>query len=82
MNSIKRGSEEPIDLCTYDVEKCFDALWTYECINDLYEAGLKNDKLTLLFKMNQSAQVAIKTAHGITQRVSITNIIMQGTVWG
>ena len=28
MNSIKRGSEEPIDLCTYDVEKCFDALWT------------------------------------------------------
>ena len=47
-NSIKRGSEEAVDLCTYDVDKCFDALWTYECINDLYEAGLKNDKLTLL----------------------------------
>ena len=28
-NSIKRGSEEPIDLCIYDVKKCFDALWRY-----------------------------------------------------
>ena len=81
INSVKRGSEEPLDLCTYDVDKCFDALWTHECINDLYESGLTNDKLTLLFKMNQSAQVAVKTAHGMTQRVSISNIIMQGTVW-
>ena len=81
MNSIKRGSEEPIDLCTYDVERCFDALWTYECINNLYESGFKNDKLTLLFKMNQCAQVAVKTSHGLTQRVNISNIIMQGTVW-
>ena len=80
-NSIKRGSEEAVDLCTYDVDKCFDALWTYECINDLYEAGLTNDKLTLLFKLNESAQVAIKTVHGLTERVDILNIIMQGTVW-
>ena len=80
-NSVKRGTEEPLDICTYDVDKCFDALWTHECINDLFESGLKNEKLTLLFKMNQSAQVAIKTAHGMTKRVSISNIIMQGTVW-
>ena len=65
-NSIKKGSEEAVDICAYDAEKCFDALWTYECINDLYEAGLQNDRLTLLFKMNASAQVAIKTPHGMT----------------
>ena len=60
LNSVKRGSEESLDLCAYDVEKCFYSLWTYECINDLYEDGLKNDKLTLLFKINQHAQIAIK----------------------
>ena len=81
-NSIKRGSQEAVDICAYDAEKCFDALWTYECINDLFDAGLQNDRLTLLFIMNQSAQVAIKTPHGITERVSILNIIMQGTTWG
>ena len=32
--------------------------------------------------MNQCAQVAVKTSHGLTQRVNISNIIMQGTVWG
>ena len=82
MNSVKKGSEESLDICAYDVEKCFDSLWTYECINDLYEDGLRNDKLTLLFNMNQHAQIAIKTPLGLTERQSIENVIMQGTVWG
>ena len=69
-------------MCAYDVEKCFDALWTYECVNNLYEAGLQNDKLSLLFEINQNAQVAVKTPHGMTKRVTIPNIIMQGTVLG
>ena len=82
MNSVKRGNKESLDVCAYDAEKCFDALWTYECVNDLFEAGLQNDKLSLLFIINQNAQVAIKTSHGMTRRVTIPNIIMQGTVWG
>ena len=82
MNSVKRGREEAVDICAYDAEKCFDSLWTYECINDLYESGLQNDKLAVLFAINKNAQVAIKTSHGMTKRVDIPNIIMQGTVWG
>ena len=82
LNSVKRGNEEPVDVCAYDAEKCFDSLWTHECINDLYESGLRNDKLAVLFAINKNAQVAIKTSHGMTRRVNISNIIMQGTVWG
>ena len=33
MNSVKRGTEEAIDICAYDAKKCFDSLWTYECKN-------------------------------------------------
>ena len=80
MNSIKRGNEEAVDICAYDAEKCFDSLWTYECINDLYESGLQNDKLAVLYAINKNAQVSIKTSHGLTKRISIPNIIMQGTV--
>ena len=47
-NSVVKGNEEAVDLQLYDVEKCFDALWVEECINDLYDAGLNNDKLPLL----------------------------------
>ena len=59
MNSIKRVNEESVDICAYDAEKCFEALWAYECINDLYESGLQNAKLTVLFEINKNAQVAI-----------------------
>ena len=82
LNSVKQGSEDALDRCAYDVDKCFDAFWTYECMNDIYEAGFKNDKWPLLFKMNQSAQVAVRTPVGMTKRETITNIIMQETVWG
>ena len=58
---VVKGSEKAVDLQMYDVEKCFDALWLQECINDIYEAGLHNDKLPLLFMENSNAKVAAKT---------------------
>ena len=81
-NSVVNGKEDPVDIQLFDVEKCFDALWLDECINDIYEAGLNNDKLVLLYLENQTANFAVKTAEGKTERTSIKNIIMQGTVWG
>ena len=82
MNSMSKGSKEPHDVQVYDLIQCFDSMWLQECINSLYEAGLDNDRLNLLYLSNASAQVAVKTAVGITDRKSIYNIVMQGTVWG
>ena len=82
LNSQKNTPEEAIDVQIYDVEQCFDALWLQEVITSLYEAGLRNDKLPLLFLENRNAQVAVKTPGGLSNRVNITNIIMQGSVWG
>ena len=66
----------------FDIEKCFDSLWLHEVINCLYEAGFRNDKLPLLFLENNNAKVAIKSKEGLSSRVSIQHIIMQGSVWG
>ena len=57
-------------------------MWIKECINDLFENGLQNDKLCLLHKENINAKVANKTASGITKLMTIEENIMQGTVWG
>ena len=51
-------------------------------INCLYEAGLSNDKLPLLFLENSIAKVAVKSSGGISNRESIRNIIMQGSKFG
>ena len=36
-----------ITLGIYDCEQCFDSLWQDEITNNLYKAGIKNDKLAL-----------------------------------
>ena len=51
-NSVINGNEESVDIQIFDIEKCFDALWVEECVNDLFEAGLDNDKLVLLYLEN------------------------------
>ena len=81
-NSVVNGSAEPVDVQLFDAEKCFDALWMQECINDLFETGFTNDKLPLLYLENRNAKIAVKTPHGISERKTINNVVMQGTVWG
>ena len=61
MNSSNKGTDQPCDICVYNVRKCFNTLWMSECINYLYESGLTNDKLCLLYFTNKSARVAIKS---------------------
>ena len=77
---MKSGSEEACDIGVYDVMKCFDELWNQECLNDLWDAGCQDDNSNVLAQGNKSAKVAIKTTEGTTRRVTINNIIMQGTV--
>ena len=58
-NSSKQNKNEATDINVFDVIKCFDSLWLSECINNLYESGLRNDKLVLLYESNQSANIAL-----------------------
>ena len=82
INSSRKENKETLDCQVFDIEKCFDSLWLNEVINCLYEAGLNNDKLPLIFMENSNARVAVKAGEGMSRRVSIKNIIMQGSVWG
>ena len=67
-NYIKNGTEESCDIKVYDVNKCFDALWSHECINTLYELGVNNDNLVLLYEETKDTMIAIKRANGLTER--------------
>ena len=54
----------------------FNSLWLAECVNDLFKAGLKTNKLCLLFYSNLSAKVAIKMPQGTSERFNIRNTVM------
>ena len=42
---------------------------------------MKNERLVLLYKSTKNAQIAVKSSSGISERRTIHDIIMQGTVW-
>ena len=46
---LSSKSKKPIDLQIYDYKQCFNSLWLQECMNDLYSAGLDDDKFALLY---------------------------------
>ena len=78
INSVIQKKSKPIDIQIFDVEKAFDSLWLEQCCNDLWEAGIKDDKLALIYHGNQKNDVAVNTPVGQTSRVGIPNIVMQG----
>ena len=73
-------NKKPIDIQFYDLAKCFDAMWAEETMNDLYDAGVQDDKFALVSLMNDRCQVAVKTPVGETKRFELNRIEMQGTV--
>ena len=79
-NAIQNNLE--VDLNFYDVAKCFDAQWHAETMNDMWNVGVNNDKFSLMSKLNKKCNIAIKTPAGMTERFSLEEIEMQGTVTG
>ena len=82
LNDVNKNKNQgDIDIQIYDVEKCFDKLWYSETANDIYDAGLNDDYFVTLANSNKECHVAVKTPWGtITERKTLNNIKMQGTV--
>ena len=56
-------------------------MWLQATTNALYDAGLKCDMLNLLHNENVKAKIAVKVNGGISRRVVVNNVEMQGSVW-
>ena len=57
-------------------------MWLEECLNDMYSGGLKDDKLNLIHNANSLVKIAVKTPVGKTESRSISNVVLQGDVFG
>jgi hypothetical protein len=57
-------------------------MWLEETMNDMFEAGVDDDHLALIYEANKEVQVAVKTPNGLTDRVTFKEIILQGDVFG
>ena len=82
INEALKNKDKPVDIVIVDYKQCFDSLWLDEVVNDLFEAGICDDKLALIYKLNSVNQVAVKTPFGITERKVVEKIVLQGEVFG
>ena len=57
MNSVLQKESPPVDLSIYDVKTCFDALWLQQCCNYLFESGVRDDKLAMIFEGNRKNNI-------------------------
>ena len=72
----------PVTLQIYDYKQMFDAMNLKEAISDLYDSGMKDDTLALLYDANRSINVKVKTTSGLTAVNNFEELVLQGDTWG
>ena len=69
-------------ITAYDFEQAFDSLWLQDCILSLKSLNVPDYILQLVHNLNQRATVVVKTPHGRTNPITVTDIVKQGGVLG
>ena len=82
INEALRNKSKCIDIQIMDYRQCFDSMWLKECVNDLYDSGITDDNLGLIFEANRLNKVAVNTPAGLTTREDVHEIVLQGEVFG
>ena len=72
----------PIVLEQYDYTQMFDGMNLKEALSDLYSTGVQDDTLEILYQANKSVAVRVKTPFGLTDEVTLDEVVLQGEVWG
>ena len=55
--------------------------WNYKLIhNNLWDVGVKDDKFALIAKLDENAEVVVKTPCGVTDQFNLKRLVMQGSL--
>lgn len=65
-----------------DAEKCFDKLWLDDGIVELWRCGTDIRDSIMIRKLNEKAEVVVRTPVGNTEPFLLHDIVRQGTVYG
>ena len=73
---------KPLILQLFDISKFFDREMLKDGMDSLYNCGIQGKLYRLIFEMNRSTMLSIKTGCGTTQPVQIGANIAQGSIGG
>jgi hypothetical protein len=79
---LKSKKMKSVMLQIYDYKQMFDSINLQEAISDIYNVGVDDDSLALIYNANKKIKMSVKTPSGLTERQTINNIVLQGDTWG
>ena len=78
---LSKKSNKPVDIMVLDYKQMFDSECLYECMNDVYKAGVVDEKFVLLYEANRENFVAVQTPNGLSKRECVKKLSCKGMFW-
>ena len=79
---LSSKKKKPVLLQIYDYQQMFDAIELKEALSDIYDVGINDDNLPLIYNANNDVRMAVNTPNGLTERQSLENVVLQGDTFG
>ena len=79
---LRSKKNKPVVLQIYDYAQMFDSINLEQAISDVYETGLKDENLSLIYKANKEIFMSVNTPDGLSERQVLKNIVLQGDTFG
>ena len=79
---LSSKKNKPVVLQIYDYAQMFDSINLQQAISDVYETGLQDENLSLIYKANKEIFMAVNTPDGLSERQVLNNIVLQGDTFG
>ena len=73
---------KPVTLQIYDFKQMFDSMSLEESVSDLFDSGMNDDTLALIYDANKNINVKVKTPYGLCAENNFKEIVLQGDTWG
>ena len=80
--TVKSKKNNPVTIQIYDYKQMFDSMVLKEAISDLYDSGIKDNTLALLYETNTNITVKVKTPTGLSAETNIKGLVLQRDTWG
>ena len=72
--TLSSKQNKPVTIQIYDFTQMFDSMKLEEAISDLFDSGMKDDTLSLLYDSNRNIKVKVKTSSRLTAENKISKI--------
>ena len=68
----------PIQIQICDFKQMFDGMNLKEAMSDLFDSGIDDDQLPLIYEANKNIKIQVKTPNGLTVEQTLEENVLQG----